>query len=95
MNRITDAELDLTVHNVHMDFLKSDYVLAAQNLMWIIFDSEEEITPESEEMVENAINYLVNSKKDLTDSIDKCIELVDNLSREVEDYLMEVKNDIQ
>ena len=78
-----------------MDFLKSDYVLAAQNLMWIIFDSEEEMTPKSEEMVENAINYLVNSKEDLIDSIGKCIELVDNLSQEVEDYLREVKNDIQ
>ena len=95
MNRIADAELGLTVHNVYMDYLKSDYVLAAQNLMWIIFDSEKDMTPESENEIKDKIRYLLNSKENLTDAIGMCIELVDKLSHEVEDYLMEVKNDMQ
>lgn len=95
MNKIENSERGLTIHNVIMDFLKSDYMLAAQNLMWAILNSGKEMTPESEEQVEYAINYLVNSKEDLTDSMGACIELVDNLSQEVEEYLMEVKNDIQ
>lgn len=94
MNRVTKAELDLTYHNTYMDFVKSDYILAAQNLMLSIFDSENGMTPESEKEIKDAIRYLINSKEELTDSIGECIGLVDKLSHTVEDYLLEVKNDV-
>lgn len=88
MNKIINAELSLTIENIHLDLLKSDYMYSAQELMWKIFDAENDMSPESRKEIDNAIEYLIESKKDLIDAINYHIRLVDGINRDVEDYLM-------
>lgn len=88
MNKIINAELSLTIENIHLDLLKSDYMYSAQELMWKIFDAENDMSPESQKEIDDAIEYLIESKKDLIDAINYHIRLVDGINRDVEDYLM-------
>ena len=95
MDEIRSAEYHLTIQNLNMDFFKSQYMLTAQKLIVAIIKSPGIGSPESEEKIKNLTSCLVNSKKELIESIDEYIEIVEVLSCEVETYLWDVKNVIQ
>lgn len=65
MQNITDAILDVQNRSTYLDSLKSRYMLIAQDLMITIFESEDSMTPESEEEIKFYINELIILKKEL------------------------------
>lgn len=95
MNKIKNAEIALTRQKMFMDHYKSSYMFTAQNLLQFILDSIYYMTPVSEKNIGYLINFLINLKEELIESIHEFIRLVEKLSDEVSDYLIEVKNDLQ
>ncbi|WP_405309899.1 hypothetical protein [Methanobrevibacter sp.] len=83
MKKVTDAILDLQNRSTYLDALKSDYMLGIQNLMIAIFDSEDEMTSESKEMMSSIVKELINSKEDLILNLNEVIEYIESLDYEL------------
>ena len=76
MKKITNIILDVQNRSTYFDYMKSEYMLVAQDLMITIFDSEDNMTPESKEEIQFYINRLNSLKKDLLRGLD---EFTDNV----------------
>ena len=76
MKKITNIILDVQNRSTYFDYVKSEYMLVAQDLMITIFDSEDNMTPESKEEIQFYINRLNSLKKDLLRGLD---EFTDNV----------------
>lgn len=83
MKKVTDAILDLQNRSTYLDALKSDYMLGIQNLMIAIFDSEDEMTSESKEMMSSIVKELINSKEELILNLNEVIEYIESLDYEL------------
>ena len=70
MENITDEISDIQKWCTYLDYLKSEYLLIAQDLMIAIFNSENSMTPESEEEIQFYINQLTNLKEKLLLELD-------------------------
>lgn len=83
MKKTTDAILNLQNRSTYLDFLKSEYMLVAQDLMFTIFDSEDETTLESEEEIEELSCKLIDSKEELIKGLKEFISYVELLNCEL------------
>ena len=70
MENITDAILGVQNRITYLDYFKSKYMCIAQDLMIAIFNSENSMTPESEEEIQYYINELTNLKEKLLLELD-------------------------
>ena len=70
MENITDAILGVQNRITYLDYFKSKYMCIAQDLMIAIFNSENSMTPESEEEIQFYINQLTNLKEKLLLELD-------------------------
>ena len=70
MENITDEISDIQKWCTYLDYLKSEYLLIAQDLKITIIDSEDSMTPESEEEIQYYINELTNLKEKLLLELD-------------------------
>ena len=84
MQNITDAILDVQNISTYLDSLKSRYMLTAQDLMITIFNSEDSMTPESEEEIKFYINELIIIKKELLIGLNDFTDKVKLLNHELE-----------
>ena len=91
MKEIIDIEVNLKIHNVFLDSLKSEHMLTAQNLLWAIYTYEDEMTPENEKDIIEFATQLTDLREKLMSAIEEHIRLVEETSRTVEYHLMEEK----
>lgn len=84
MENIKDTISDLEKWSTYLDYLKSQYMLIAQDLMITISDSEDSMTPESEEEIQYYINELTNLKEKLLIGLDDFANNIMLLNHELE-----------
>lgn len=84
MKNIKDAISDLEKWSTYLDYLKSQYMLIAQDLMITISDSEDSMAPKSEEEIQYYINELTNLKEKLLIGLDDFVDNVILLNHELE-----------
>lgn len=84
MRNITDAILDVQNRSTYLDALKSKYMLIAQDLMITIFNSEDNMDPESEEEIKFYINELILLKEELLVGLNEFTDNVILLNHELE-----------
>ena len=80
MENITDEISDIQKWCTYLDYLKSEYLLIAQDLKITIIDSEDSMTPESEE----DINELTRLKEKLLLELDRFADKIKLLNNELE-----------
>ena len=84
MENITDAILGVQNRITYLDYLKSEYLLIAQDLKITIIDSEDSMTPESEEEIQFYINQLISFKEKLLLELDRFADKIKLLNNELE-----------
>lgn len=84
MENITDEISDIQKWCTYLDYLKSEYLLIAQDLKITIIDSEDSMTPESEEEIQYYINELTNLKEKLLLELDDFANNILLLNNELE-----------
>lgn len=84
MENITDEISDIQKWCTYLDYLKSQYMLIAQDLKITIIDSEDSMTPESEEEIQYYINELTNLKEKLLLELDDFADNILLLNNELE-----------
>ena len=70
--------------HTYLDYLKSEYLLIAQDLKITIIDSEDSMTPESEEEIQFYINQLISFKEKLLLELDRFADKIKLLNDELE-----------
>lgn len=84
MENITDAILGVQNRITYLDYFKSKYMCIAQDLMIAIFNSENSMTPESEEEIQYYINQLISLKKELLLGLNEFTDSIMLLNNELE-----------
>ena len=84
MENITDEISDMQKWCTYLDYLKSEYLLIAQDLKITIIDSEDSMTPESEEEIQFYINQLISFKEKLLLELDRFADKIKLLNDELE-----------
>ena len=84
MENITDAILGVQNRITYLDYFKSKYMCIAQDLKITIIDSEDSMTPESEEEIQFYINQLISFKEKLLLELDRFADKIKLLNDELE-----------
>lgn len=85
MENITDEISDIQKWSTYLDYLKSQYMLIAQDLKITIIDSENSMIPESEEEIQYYINELTRLKEKLLIGLDDFANNIKLLNNELEE----------
>lgn len=85
MENITDEISDIQKWCTYLDYLKSEYLLIAQDLKITIIDSENSMIPESEEEIQYYINELTRLKEKLLIGLDDFANNIKLLNNELEE----------
>ena len=84
MENIKETISDLEKWSTYLEYLKSQYLLIAQDLRITISDSENSMTPESEEEIQYYINELISLKEKLLLGLDDFTNNIKLLNNELE-----------
>ena len=84
MKNIKETISNLEKWSTYLDYLKSQYMLIAQDLMITISDSENSMIPESEEEIQYYINELTRLKEKLLIGLDDFANNIKLLNNELE-----------